>query len=154
MAEHQGMGREPPTEEPFLPGQEWEETERERPLHPEEGHGEDDPVYIISVAARLVDMHPQTLRMYERLGLVQPQRSEHNIRLYSERDIERLRKIKRLTQDLGVNLAGVEIILDLLDRIEQLQRELQRRREEIRREVEREIMEQIRRWAGGTIQSK
>jgi len=137
----------------------WEFLERGAPLLGEEEPSgaqpcDEEPVYVISVAARLVEMHPQTLRMYERLGLVQPHRSAHNIRLYCERDIERLRKIKRLTQDLGVNLAGVEIILGLLDRIEHLQRELQKRREEIRREVEQEIMEQFRQWAGKMLQSR
>jgi MerR family transcriptional regulator/heat shock protein HspR len=74
-----------------------------------------EPVYVISIAARMVDMHPQTLRLYERLGLLKPARQGLN-RLYSEYDIERLRQIQRLTQDLGVNLAGVEVILKLLER--------------------------------------
>jgi MerR family transcriptional regulator/heat shock protein HspR len=93
---------------------------------------ENAPLYTISIAARLVridrpgePIHPQTLRMYERLGLVAPQRVGKN-RLYSERDIERLRQIQRLTQDMGVNLAGVEIILGLLERIETLQARLER----------------------------
>jgi MerR family transcriptional regulator/heat shock protein HspR len=92
---------------------------------------ENAPLYTISIAARLVridrpgePIHPQTLRMYERLGLVAPQRVGKN-RLYSERDIERLRQIQRLTQDMGVNLAGVEIILGLLERIETLQAQLE-----------------------------
>lgn len=83
-----------------------------------------EPVYLISVAARLCDMHPQTLRMYERIGLIRPRRINQKNRLYSEADIERLRQIQRLTRDLGVNLAGVEIILDLLDKVERLQNEL------------------------------
>jgi MerR family transcriptional regulator/heat shock protein HspR len=93
---------------------------------------ENAPLYTISIAARLVridrpgePIHPQTLRMYERLGLVAPQRVGKN-RLYSERDIERLRQIQRLTQDMGVNLAGVEIILGLLERIETLHARLER----------------------------
>ncbi len=86
----------------------------------------DEPVYFISVAARLVQCHPQTLRTYERLGLVLPQRSGSNVRLYSERDVERLRQIQRLTQDMGVNLAGVDVVLKLLDQIEQLQRHIDR----------------------------
>ncbi len=86
----------------------------------------DEPYYAISVAARLVDLHPQTLRHYEALGLVVPGRSQGNIRLYSPRDIERLRKITRLTQELGVNLAGVEIILRLSRQLETLQAELDR----------------------------
>ncbi len=90
--------------------------------------GRDEALYYISVAARLVDCHPQTLRTYERLGLLEPERSEANVRLYSDEDIERLRQIKRLTQDLGVNLAGVEVILNLLDQIDQLQQEVERLR--------------------------
>jgi MerR family transcriptional regulator, heat shock protein HspR len=84
----------------------------------------DRPVYVISVAARAVGMHPQTLRLYERLGLVTPARSDGRNRLYSDRDIERLRQIQRLTQEMGVNLAGVEVILQLLERINSLQDEL------------------------------
>jgi len=83
-----------------------------------------EPHYAIGVAARLVDLHPQTLRHYEELGLVMPQRSQGNIRLYSPRDIERLRKITRLTQELGVNLAGVEIILRLNQQLKALRAEL------------------------------
>jgi MerR family transcriptional regulator, heat shock protein HspR len=84
----------------------------------------DEPRYIISVAARLVDLHPQTLRHYESIGLVNPRRSGGNIRLYSQRDIERVRKIARLMEDLGVNLAGVEIILHMGERLEELQNKL------------------------------
>lgn len=85
----------------------------------------DEPMFVISVAARLVEMHPQTLRYYERAGLVKPQRSRGSIRLYSQQDIERLRKIARLVEDLGVNLAGVEVILNLTEKVESLQRILQ-----------------------------
>ena len=81
-----------------------------------------EPVYMIGVVATLTQMHAQTIRLYERLGLVTPQRRNKN-RLYSEADVERLRQIRRLTQDMGVNLAGVEVILDLLNRMEQLQME-------------------------------
>jgi MerR family transcriptional regulator/heat shock protein HspR len=84
----------------------------------------DEPVYLISVAARMCGLHPQTLRLYERLGLIQPHRAGNSKRLYSEADIARLRRIQRLTQQMGVNLAGVEIILRLLDRIEQMNREM------------------------------
>jgi MerR family transcriptional regulator/heat shock protein HspR len=80
----------------------------------------DEPCYTIGIVARMVDLHPQTLRNYEQNGLVVPQRSDGNIRLYSQREIERLRKINRLTQELGVNLAGVEIILRMSDQIETL----------------------------------
>jgi MerR family transcriptional regulator/heat shock protein HspR len=95
----------------------------------------DEPIYTISIAARLVrplkeqtgdmkPLHAQTLRMYEREGLVKPKRVGRN-RLYSDRDIERLRQIQHLTQDRGVNLAGVEIILDLLQQVEELRRKNQ-----------------------------
>ena len=86
----------------------------------------DEPYYAISLAARLVNLHPQTLRHYETVGLVMPQRSRGNMRLYSPSDIERLRKIVRLTQELGVNLAGVDIILRLSEQVEALQAELSR----------------------------
>ena len=92
---------------------------------------QDEPVYMISIAARMLACHPQTLRMYEREGLVAPFRSNRNLRLYSDADIERLRRIKRLTQDLGVNLAGVEIILELLDKVDQQQQEVERLKREL-----------------------
>lgn len=81
----------------------------------------DEPCYTIGVVARMVDLHPQTLRNYEQMGLVVPRRTEGNIRLYSPREVDRLRKINRLTQELGVNLAGVEIILRMTEQIERLQ---------------------------------
>ncbi|MCZ7540862.1 MAG: helix-turn-helix transcriptional regulator [Anaerolineae bacterium] len=84
----------------------------------------DEPCYPIGVAAQMVDLHPQTLRNYEQLGLVVPQRSEGNRRLYSAAEVERLRKISRLTQELGVNLAGVEVILHMADQIESLQMQI------------------------------
>lgn len=84
----------------------------------------DQPCYTIGVVAQLVNLHPQTLRNYEQLGLVVPQRSEGNIRLYSQREVDRLLKINRLTQDLGINLAGVDVILNLTDQIETLQVQL------------------------------
>lgn len=86
----------------------------------------DEPYYVIGVAAELVNLHPQTLRHYEAVGLVVPHRSQGNIRLYSPRDIERLRKITRLTRELGVNLAGVAIILRLSDQMKALQIEIER----------------------------
>lgn len=79
--------------------------------------------FVISVAARLLNVHPQTLRYYERAGLISPARSRGNIRLYSTRDIERAQQIKRLIEDLGVNLAGVEVILRLTERLRNLERE-------------------------------
>lgn len=87
----------------------------------------DKPLYVISVAAELVDMHPQTLRLYERKGLIEPSRSSGKTRLYSQNDIEQLREIKRLTQELGVNLAGVEEIIRLRQRLDQLQGKLEER---------------------------
>jgi len=72
-----------------------------------------EPLFVISVAARLVEMHPQTLRKYEREGLVAPSRTTGNLRLYSDRDIERLRQVKYLVEERGLNLAGVQIALDM-----------------------------------------
>lgn len=84
---------------------------------------EERGVFMISVAAELADMHPQTLRMYETRGLIAPKRSPKNTRLYSQRDVERLRRIQRLTSE-GLNLAGVEMVLALEERIGKLEREL------------------------------
>ena len=79
--------------------------------------------YQISVVAQMVETHPQTLRMYERMGLIEPQRTPNNIRLYTDDDVERVRRIQHLTQDLGVNLAGVEVVFKLLQEIEKLMSE-------------------------------
>ncbi len=95
------------------------------------------PCFVISIAARMAQMHEQTLRSYERLGLVTPSRSQGRIRLYSVRDVERLRQIRRLMDDLGVNLAGVEVIMNLTSRITELEDELEQTREQMRREIER-----------------
>ena len=97
---------------------------------------EDEPVYMISVAARLCELHPQTLRMYERLGLVRPARIGAKNRMYSERDLDRLRQIQRLTQDMGVNLAGVEVVLGLLERMQHMRDEMDVEMERMRREME------------------
>lgn len=86
---------------------------------------EDDAAcFVISVAARLLEVHPQTLRYYERAGLINPSRSRGNIRLYSAADLDQARLIKRLINDLGVNLAGVEVILRLTDRLRQTESDL------------------------------
>jgi MerR family transcriptional regulator, heat shock protein HspR len=85
----------------------------------------DRPVYVISIAAELVDMHPQTLRLYERKGLIRPGRSSGKTRLYSERDIDHLREIRRLTQELGVNLAGVEEVMKLRHELDDAQSRLE-----------------------------
>ena len=99
----------------------------------------DEPVYMISVAAKLCDLHPQTLRMYERLGLVKPARVSSKNRMYSESDIERLHQIQRLTQDMGVNLAGVEVILDLLEKIQRMQEQMDSEMERVHRDMEETI---------------
>jgi MerR family transcriptional regulator/heat shock protein HspR len=86
---------------------------------------ESNPRYVISVAARMIGIEAHTLRYYERLGLVQPGRSSGNIRLYSEEDIDRLRYIKALMSDCGVNLAGVEVALRLMQRMKEMERQLE-----------------------------
>ena len=85
----------------------------------------DEPVYLISVVSKILNIHPQTLRQYEREGLIKPSRTEGKMRLYSQRDIDRLKLILSLVRDLGVNLAGVEIILQLKEEIEELQKEIE-----------------------------
>jgi MerR family transcriptional regulator/heat shock protein HspR len=92
----------------------------------------DRPRYMISVAAELVGMHPQTLRMYEQKGLVRPQRTAGNTRLYSDADVERLRLIQRLTTELRLNLAGVERVLHMEDELRRMQRRLERLEREMR----------------------
>jgi MerR family transcriptional regulator/heat shock protein HspR len=98
---------------------------------------DDRPRYMISIAAELVGMHPQTLRIYEARGLVRPRRTPGNTRLYSEADLERLRLIQRLTGELGLNLAGVETVLRLEDELGRLRARLARLERERREEVER-----------------
>lgn len=105
--------------------------------------GRDHPVYMISVAAELSGLHPQTLRIYERKHLVQPQRSAGNTRLYSEADIERLQLIHRLTQEEGVNLAGVTRIIELQREIDRLQEEVEAAHSELT-QTERRIAEEVR----------
>jgi MerR family transcriptional regulator, heat shock protein HspR len=88
----------------------------------------DRGVFMISVAAELAHMHPQTLRLYEARGLIQPQRSPKNTRLYSQRDVERLRRIQQMTSEQGLNLAGVETVLEMEERVERMRAELERMR--------------------------
>jgi len=94
-------------------------------------HGYDEPVYLISVVATMLDIHPQTLRQYEREGLVEPSRTQGRMRLYSQRDIERMKLILRLTRQMGVNLAGVDIVLQLKEQIDEMQDEINQLREEL-----------------------
>ena len=104
-------------------------------------------VYMISVAAELAGMHPQTLRIYESRGLIQPKRSPKNTRLYSQEDVDRLRRIQELTGDLGMNLAGVERVFELEEEIERMRRRmrnLERHAERIREELNAEL-ERVRR---------
>lgn len=99
----------------------------------------DKPLYVISVAAELVDMHPQTLRLYERKGLIEPSRSAGKTRLYSQRNIEQLREIRRLTQELGVNLAGVEEIIRLRQKLDVLQSRMEERIDTIHERLQLEL---------------
>lgn len=94
-------------------------------------HSYDEPVYLISVVAQMLDIHPQTLRQYEREGLVEPSRTQGRMRLYSQRDIERMKLILRLTRQMGVNLAGVDIVLQLKEQIDAMQEEIDLLREEL-----------------------
>jgi MerR family transcriptional regulator/heat shock protein HspR len=103
-------------------------------------------VFMISVAAELAEMHPQTLRMYEQRGLIEPKRSPKGTRLYSHEDVERLRRIQEMTAELGMNLAGVERVFELEEQLEAMTRKLsmlERRAKELKAEVER--LEQLRR---------
>jgi MerR family transcriptional regulator/heat shock protein HspR len=90
------------------------------------------PLFMISVAAELAEMHPQTLRMYERRGLIRPQRSSKSTRLYSLQDVERLRRIQELVSEYGLNLAGVERVLEMEERLASMERKL----EQLRREMQ------------------
>jgi len=97
---------------------------------------DDRPRYMISIAAELVGMHPQTLRIYENKGLVSPQRTRGNTRLYSEADLERLRLVQRLTTEPGLNLAGVEVVLRLEDELRRAQARLERLERQMREEIQ------------------
>jgi len=107
---------------------------------------DDRGVFMISVAAELAEMHPQTLRMYEARGLIEPKRSPKGTRLYSHKDVDRLRRIQEMTAELGMNLAGVERVFELEEQLEALRRRikaLEKREAQLSREVER--LEQLRR---------
>lgn len=87
-------------------------------------HHYDEPVYLISIVAKILEIHPQTLRQYERENLITPSRSDGRIRLYSQRDIDRIKMILRLTRELGVNLAGVDVALRLKEQMEEMEKEI------------------------------
>lgn len=87
-------------------------------------HSYDEPVYLISVVANMLDIHPQTLRQYEKEGLVTPSRTGGKMRLYSQRDIDKIKMILKLTRELGVNIAGVDIILQLKEKMDMMQEEI------------------------------
>lgn len=99
--------------------------------------------YVISIAARMVGIEAHTLRYYERLGLVAPERSTGNIRLYSQEDIERLRHIKTLMSDCGVNLAGVEVVLKLMQRMREMQQQLEEMEKRVKRIVEADMEDMV-----------
>jgi MerR family transcriptional regulator, heat shock protein HspR len=110
--------------------------------------------YMISVAAELVGMHPQTLRIYESKGLVRPKRTSGNTRLYSEQDLERLRLIQRLTTDYGLNLAGVEMVLGLEDQMRRMERRMERMERELRermRDIEKQYKRELVLWEDPSI---
>ncbi len=96
------------------------------------GQQEREPRYVISVAARLVGVQTHTLRYYERIGIIEPTRSGGNIRLYSEKDITQLRRVKTMMDELGVNLAGVEVILRMVERINELQQHVEKLESELK----------------------
>jgi MerR family transcriptional regulator/heat shock protein HspR len=104
---------------------------------------ESKPRYVISIAARIIGIEAHTLRYYERLGLVEPERSSGNIRLYSEEDIERLRYVKALMSDCGVNLAGVEVALRLMQRMKEMQQQLEEMERRISKVAEAEMEDVI-----------
>jgi len=96
-------------------------------------------LFMISVVSEMLGIHPQTLRLYEREGFIKPKRSVGNTRLYSEEDVEKLEMVLRLTRELGVNLAGVEVILSMREKMEQMQREMEETIRQLRDELAREI---------------
>jgi len=96
-------------------------------------HSYDEPVYLISIVSSMLNIHPQTLRQYEREGLITPSRTEGRIRLYSQRDIDRMKLILRLSRDLGVNLSGIDIILRLKEQMEEMEHEIESLKERLRK---------------------
>ena len=115
--------------------------ERNRELRPRKEVSEERAVYIISVAAELAGVHPQTLRMYERRGLLAPKRTSGNSRRYSERDIARIQMIQELTQREGISLAGVKLFMEMRDQLAEMQRRTE--------QLERELLDQMQRRRSG-----
>lgn len=107
----------------------------------------DKPLFMISVVSELLGVHPQTLRLYEREGFTRPRRTRGNTRLYSERDIEDVRRVLHLTRELGVNLAGVEVVLEMRRKMEKLQVEMEEKMEFLHREMKKELVRQRSRSA-------
>ena len=104
----------------------------------------DTPLYMIGVVAQMLAIHPQTLRLYEKEGLVVPGRSQGNTRLYSVRDVERLKFILHMTRDMGVNLAGIEIIIRMRDQMDQMQREMGDLMIYLKEELRRELTDKLK----------
>jgi MerR family transcriptional regulator, heat shock protein HspR len=128
-------------------------TRRVSRIRTETSFDEERGVFMISVAAELAEMHPQTLRMYEARGLITPKRSPKNTRLYSQADVERLRKIQHLTSEEGLNLAGVETVLELERRVEKMRGEMARLRKraaEVEKQMAAEV-ERLRSSLGGEL---
>jgi MerR family transcriptional regulator, heat shock protein HspR len=94
-------------------------------------HSYDEPVYLISVVSTMLDIHPQTLRLYEREGLIKPSRTDGRMRLYSQHDINKMKMILRLTRQMGVNLAGVDVVIQLKETIDAMQQEIDQLRDEL-----------------------
>ena len=94
-------------------------------------HSYDEPVYLISVVANILDIHPQTLRQYEKEGLIEPSRTQGRMRLYSQRDIDKIKFVLQLTRKMGINLAGVDVILKLKEQIDAMNNEIKELREEL-----------------------
>ena len=97
----------------------------------DKGNNETEPRYVISIAAKMLDMHTYTLRYYERVGIIEPGRSRGNVRLYSDRDIATLKRVKSMVDEMGINLPGVEVILRMMQRVGELQNELIQTQEEL-----------------------
>jgi MerR family transcriptional regulator/heat shock protein HspR len=98
------------------------------------GRYDTEPRYVISVAAKMLDTQTYTLRYYEKVGIIEPRRSRGNVRLYSDRDIALLQRVKTLVDDMGVNLPGVEVILRMMQRMDEMQNQLEQAQEELRKQ--------------------